>query len=101
MLLTLKERFSLPSILPTQGGFTKLVIKNDIIDKIKITQEEIKEFEIESNGQEVKWNTTKEKDLEVDFTELESNLIKECLSTLDKEEKLNDETFGLYNKFNK
>lgn len=102
MTLSLRDRLILPSILPTEGSFTKIVIKNDILDKVKITQEEITEFEIKSNEENnsVNWNQTKEKPLDVSFSGLESNLIKECLENLSNEEKLNDETFSLYKLFN-
>jgi len=99
MKLDIKERLHLPEILPREGNFTTLVIKSDLLDKIKITQEEIKKYNITSEGNVVKWDIEKAEDIDIDFTELELKLIAESLEKLDLENKLTDYTFILYKKF--
>ncbi len=100
MKLGIKDRIILPTILPKEGNFTTLVVKADLLDKIKITQEEIKEFEIESQADSIKWNPEKDKKKEFELTELEINLVKDCLKKLDETGKLNDDTFNLFKLFN-
>lgn len=98
MKLNLKDRLLIQGILPAEGNFTTLVIKSDLLEKVKVTQEEITELEIETKDNVVKWNLEKDIEKEFDLTELELNLIKDSLKKLDDGGKLNDDTFILYKK---
>lgn len=100
MKLALKERITINSILPQEGDFSTMTIKQDIIGKTSITQEEIKKFEVVSDEVGTRWNSEKDKGKEIAFTDLETKLIKESLEKLDKESKLTDESFSVYKKFN-
>lgn len=98
MKLNLKERLVIDGILPVEGNFITMVIKTDIANKLKTTQEEVKELEVEFNNGLIKWNISKDVEKEFDLTELESNLIKDSLKKLDDNGKLNDDTFLIYKK---
>src|ERR1035437_5068235 len=98
MTLSLKERLVIPNILPTEGNFTTLVIKNDLLDKLKVTQEEIKDLEIKSEGNNIYWDSSKETEKDFDITDLELGLIKDSLNKLDETGKLNDDTFLIFKK---
>lgn len=88
-------------MLPKENDFAGLVIKSDLVNKIKITQDEIKEFEIKNlRDGVISWNEKKEKDLEVELTDLETQMVKDILTEMDKEKKLTDEHVELYKKFN-
>ena len=100
MKLGIKDRISLLTILPQQGDFVTLTIKQDLVEKIKITQEEIKELEIKSENGSTFWNPKKEVEMELEFTELEEKLVKDSLEGLNTKKSLNDDTFNLYKKFN-
>ena len=59
--LSLNERIDLQSVLPVKEGITTLIIIEDIKSKLKITQDEIVEFNIQDvqfpNGNTgIKWN---------------------------------------------
>lgn len=91
--LTLSDRIHLPSILKTEGSYSYLIIRKDIIEKLQITQEELKKYEIkEVQGGEqsgwLTWNKKTPSHFDFSFTELEKNEIKLALEKLDKEEKL-------------
>lgn len=92
--LTLSDRIHLPSILKTEGNYSYLIIRKDIIKKLAISQEEVKKYEIKEieEGFQKGWLSWNEKGasskFSYDFTELEKNEIKLALQKLDKEEKL-------------
>jgi len=91
--LTLSDRIHLPSILKTEGSYSYLIIRKDIIEKLQITQEELKKYEIKEvqggeKGGWLTWNKKTPSHFEFSFTELEKNEIKLALEKLDKEEKL-------------
>jgi len=99
MKLDLKERLGIPAILPQEGDHNTIIIKKDLIEKVKVNQEEITEFKIESEGEMIKWDSNVDTSKEFEFTDLEKNLISTMLKQLDTEKKLNDDTIGLYIKF--
>ena len=100
MKLKIIERIVFGKILPQEGDYKTLVIKNDIVEKVQIGQEEMKEIEFKKDGEQLTWNTEKAKDKEVVFTELETELIKTQLYELDKQKKLDDNTLPIYKLFN-
>jgi hypothetical protein len=98
MKLNLKDRLVISGIMPSEGNFTTMVIKSDLLKKLQPTQDEIKELEIEQHDDMMKWNISKDLEKDFDLTELESNLINDTLKKLDDNGKLNDDTFTLYKK---
>lgn len=91
--LTLSDRIHLPSVLKTEGSYSYLIIRKDIIEKLQITQEELKKYEIKEvqggeKGGWLTWNKKTPSHFDFSFTELEKNEIKLALEKLDKEEKL-------------
>lgn len=102
MKLCVRERLVLLSIVPTEGNFITLKIVRKLREKLSFSEEEVKAFEfVEANGQVV-WNTKNENErgeLEISFGEKAIDLIIEALKKLDKEGKLTDNHFSLYEKF--
>lgn len=99
-MLNLKERIVISNILPTKGNFTMMIIKSDISNKLKVTQDEISEFDIVSEGNQIRFNIEKDSNKDFILTDAETNMIKESLSNLDKSGELDDSTFELFKKFN-
>lgn len=102
--LTLSDRIHLPSILKTEGKYSYLIIRKDIIEKLQITQEELKKYEIKEvqdkeQGGWLTWNKKTPSHFDFSFTELEKNEIKLALEKLDKEEKLPDYLQDAFEKF--
>lgn len=100
MKLKLLDRIILKGLLRTEGSFIDLTIRKDLVEKIDISQEEIKEFEIKTVGNSLEWSTeASEKEFEYDLTDLETNAVVEQLKKLDKEEKLSSDHMNLYALF--
>lgn len=98
--LTLTERILLPHVFLKERNFKTLVLQEDILNKIKITQDEIKKYQIEAIGNGAKWNQAGTKAvLTVAFTELEKNEISLGLKDLDEKQKLTADFISLYKKF--
>jgi hypothetical protein len=57
MLLTIEERILLLNLdtLPRQGNLVTLRILKEMTDRLGFTEEELKEFEITTSGDQVKW----------------------------------------------
>lgn len=101
MKLTLKERLGILNILPKQGDFVTMTAKADLVDKIKVTQEEIKELHIETIPEGgLKWDGKKDLAKEFEITDLETKIVKDELKRLDDAKQISDEILLIYKKFN-
>lgn len=83
MTLSLKDRLNFVLLFPEKGNIIQQILVADISKKVSLTQDEIKEFELKQEGTVLKWNEEKAKDIEVEFTEAELNLLKEQIKELD------------------
>ncbi len=99
--MKIKERIVLWGIIPKQGSYTDLIIIWDIRKKIWLKQKEITASEIVTDNVtwSITWNNEKDKDVKIDFTEPERNIIKSALLDLDKDKKLTDDHVELYKTF--
>jgi hypothetical protein len=87
--LNLSDRLLLGNFLPEKTGLKDLIIKNDILDKTKITQEDILKYQINETEKATTWN----KDgvlavFEIEFTELEILLLKSSIKDLAEKKEL-------------
>lgn len=102
MQLSLQERAVLQFLLPSQGSFTDLLCREDLIAKVKLTQEDIEEFDIKSlPSGGIAWSEEKAegKTWEVEISELEKNAIKAQLKKLSEDKKLGAEHLTLAKEF--
>lgn len=98
--LTTLERILIPSILRKESDYKSLIVTNDLKKKVQLTQDEIKKFELRTEGQSLVWNEKGAKSIiEYDLTEFEKLEIKLALQKLDQEKKLSSELISLYDKF--
>lgn len=102
MKLNLKNRFTLIQLMPEKTSFEKGIVKDDIINKIKITQEDLKEFNIKSNEEgslvyPIPVEGSDEKDFS--FTDAEAEFIKDLLFKLSAKEELVYDQVTLYKLF--
>lgn len=99
--LTLLDRIILTSIVPTKGDIVTLTLSKDLTAKIAIKQEEIKEYGISAAKKVgLGWNESGAKaKFEIEFSELEANLIKSELQKLDSSKKLSIDMLGLVKLF--
>lgn len=99
--LQMIDRITLPSVLPTKGGFEKLIVVEDIKKKIMLTQEDIEKYTISSRGDKIFWTIPEgeQDEFEYEFTSLELSLLKEALKELDTKQELTTDMTGLYKLF--
>lgn len=99
--LNFGERLILMGILPKEGNFVTLKILRELTAKLGVSQEEYKEFEIVEDKKinQVYWGQKGSEEKEMEFGEKECDLIVESLEKLDKEKKLEQRHFTLYEKF--
>ena len=99
MELSVLDRITIGNILPQKGDYISLVLKQAILEKIKITPKEIEEYELKSDGDNIKWNASKAKDVAFVLEESEKSFIKKTLQDLDTKKELAENMVGLYKKF--
>lgn len=98
MKFSVKDRIVLPPILPSEGSYTDMVIRRDLIEKLTLSQKEIEEFEVKVDGGQITWDEKKAKEKDVELTELELGLLRKSLKKLDDDKKLTDDFIDLYKK---
>jgi hypothetical protein len=95
--LGIKDRLTLPAFFPERSNFVDQILKEDIANKIRITQEDMTAIglhytEPDKDGKQMMaWSKEKEVDKEVEFTEAEIKFLKKQVDRLDKEAALTDE----------
>lgn len=99
--LGLFERLVVMSLLPAEGSFVTLKIVRDLQMELSLTEEEIALSGIKdlpTGGVEAKdWDAVPEK--EFIFGDKAKEIIVNALVKLDKDEKLRNEHFSVYEKF--
>lgn len=100
--LTTLERILIPNILKKESDYKSLIVTSDLKKKVQLTQDEIKKFELRTEGQSLVWNEKGAKSIvQYELTEFEKLEIKLALQKLDEEKKLSAELISLYEKFAK
>lgn len=100
MKLNLNERFAIQQILPQEGNFATLKIINDLKMVVAPSEADWKEFGIHQVGEQLKWNGKGKEEREIEIGEKATDLIVEALKKLNDEEKLTQNQFTIYEKFN-
>lgn len=99
--LTLLDRVTLPTALPKQSDIKTMIIVHDINNKVKLTQKDIKDFDVTAlAGNSIGWSekgTLAKFDYE--FTALEEQTIKEGLTAMNERKELTQDHIGLWNLF--
>jgi hypothetical protein len=106
MKLNLLERFNIQRILPQETNFLTLKIVNSLKQSLSPSEEELKEFdvkpEVDSEGRvtgRITWNELGKEEREIEIGEKATDLIVESLKKLDKENKITNEHYTIYEKF--
>src|SRR3990167_3828113 len=99
MKLTISDKILLPTIFPAEAKYEALICIRDIKKKMEITQEDVKEFNIQTleNGS-VSWKVS-DKTFDYKFTEMEKQTILNSLKKLDEQEKLTEQLLPLCKLF--
>jgi len=98
MRLTVLERMISMGLLPAEGDILTLRIRAKMIDKIGLTAEEFKEYEVVQANGNVKWRNDLPQEKEIDLDPAEIGLLKDALKKKNDDKKLTPEMVGLYEK---
>jgi hypothetical protein len=99
--LGIKDRLTLPAFFPERSNFVDQILKEDIANKIRITQEDMKAIglhytEPDKDGKQfMSWSKEKEVDKEVEFTDAEIKFLKKQVDRLDRAAELSGETMEM------
>lgn len=101
MELAVLERLVLLNVLPKEGNFTTLRLVRKLREALSFDELEHKKLDFIQDGEQVRWNMEAGKDVVKNFNigERMIDLVAAELKKMDKEEKLRDEHFSLYEKF--
>lgn len=97
--LTLKERLLILSVLPKEGNVVNLRIKQNLIGKVGVSDEEHKEFEIREEGPSLRWGPQGNIPKKFELKEKEVDLIVNGLKGLDTQGRLTSDHLEIYEKF--
>ena len=97
MLLTFKNRLVTKMIFSQQGNIIEQQIIKEILDKVCLKADELKESGIVSTASGSSWNDeiVKKYDKEIDFTKLEVELMQREVERLDREKKVTQDLLEL------
>ncbi|KKL47754.1 hypothetical protein LCGC14_2332370 [marine sediment metagenome] len=97
--LTVQERFSVVGMLPKEGELLEQSIVRDIREKVLPDTKELKSIEAHNDQQgRLTWNSSKEKDKEIELTKIEVGFLKTQVERINKEKKINQSNIGVCEK---
>ena len=99
MQLTVLERLLALGILPEKGNYVLLKVIRRGQDELSFTDEEIKKYKFQQEGDQTKWDIKVEQEADIKLGSKVKTLIGEELEKLDKDNKLTQQHFSLYTKF--
>ena len=98
--LTMLDRlFLCHGILPVEGTYATMTVSDQINEKVKFTDKEVKDHEIVEGAGSISVNKNKDKSKNFDLTEEETKHIADSLRELDKAGKLRVPQLNLYKTF--
>lgn len=99
MQLTVLERMTAQASLAQEGDITFLRLRNQLIDKLGLSEAEIEEFSVQilPDGQ-MRWNIEVPQEREIDLSSLEEATIRDALVRLNRSSKLTPKHVTLYEK---
>lgn len=102
MLLTIKERFLILSILPSEGNIVTLKIVRDLRDNLGFSEKELKDLGIEQHPEmgNVTWDNAHDSDtFEIPIGEKAKDVIVDALQKASDTNKLSVDHIPLYERF--
>ena len=99
MKLTVLERLLVLGVMPQEGSYVTLKVIRRGQEELSFTDEEIKKYKFQQEGDQTKWNDKVEQETDVKLGSKVKTLIAEELEKLDKDKKLTQQHYSLYEKF--
>ncbi len=97
--LDVSDRLSVMQLLPKESDFVTLGVIRKTVEIVSIKENEFKEFDIKQVGEGTQWNQKGAKKKSFEIGEVAENLIREKLEELNKEKKLEQRHYNLYESF--
>ena len=100
--LTLGERIQIVDILPQKGSIVDAKILRDLRDSLSFSEQEIQQFNIKAEGQQILWNVAAERKQGPKCISIGSRglvLISDAIKRLDKEGGISLELLPLCERF--
>jgi transcriptional/translational regulatory protein YebC/TACO1 len=97
--LNVGERLSILTILPQEGSFLTLRLIRELKNKLGLSADELKEFDVKQEDGSIRWNAKGLETKKITFKEKEVELIANELKEIDKKKQLKDIHFSIYEKF--
>lgn len=99
MKLDVRERLVLLSVLPPEGDFITLKVVRKLKENLSFTEDEIKQYKFVQADGSVSWDNSVEQSKPIEIGTQAKTIISEALGKLDKDKKLRDEHFSIFEKF--
>jgi hypothetical protein len=99
MELKVYDRLILLNILPKEGDFTTLKIIRKLREDLSFSEQEHATLQFKQDGGNVQWKQEGDIPIEIPIGEKATSIITESLKKLDKEKKLTDSHYDLYELF--
>jgi hypothetical protein len=99
MELTVKERLVLMNMLPKEANFTTLKIMRKFNEALSFNEAEHKALNFRTEGDKLSWDFTMIVTKDVEVGDFATELIRAHLKKLDKDNKLTEDHFSLFEKF--
>ena len=99
MELTVKERLILMQLLPKEGNFTTLKLMRKLKEELSFDEEEHKILQFKSTSNQLSWDFEQSVMKDVQIGEVMMEKITTDLKKMDKESKLTEDHFSLFEKF--
>lgn len=102
--LTLKERFVLPQILPSEGGYLEQLLIQEIKDATKVTKEEAEAIGMQHHpGGTTTWDQDKADQFDATYTfdSAKEDLLRKAARKVDEDNKVNQDNISLVGKLMK
>ena len=95
---SIAERISILNIMPDKDNFERLIIREEILEKVKLKINEIDKYDIQTTEKGITWNDDGAT-FGYTFNKTESNYIRDNLKKLSEENKLEAGLLRIYKTF--
>lgn len=99
MKLNLIERFTLVDLIPKKSDYIMLKQYRNLREKLGLNPEEVKQFSVKLQGENMTWDNSIDTSKEIKITEIEHDILSKEIRKLDESKILEEKHFTLYNKF--
>lgn len=99
MVLTVLERLLILDFLEKQGDIVFLRLRNQLIEKVGLSEEDHTKYKIIQEGPKITWDQNVPQEAKIELSEVECGMIKNSLVSLNNARKLTPDHISLYEKF--